>query len=71
MAHCAVVLEAGVIWLNPLGKTKLTDILRDEDRANALRTRIRPMINFYRVGNTPVINLSPAKGIDVSKLPKK
>ena len=70
-AYCAITLEMGIIWINPLGKTKLADIGRDEDRTNALKTRVRTMISFYRVGATPVSNLSPAKGIDVSKLPKK
>ena len=71
VSYCAVVCDAGIMWMNPLGKTKLQDIKCEEDRANALRTRVRTMIAFYKVGNTPVTQLSPAKGIDVSKLPKK
>ena len=71
VSYCAVTMDVGIMWLNPLGTTKLDEIKCPEQRCNALRTRVRISMTYQKVGNVPVTQLSPAKGIDVSKLPKK
>ena len=58
MSYCAVVMEVGLMWMNPLGKKTLSEIKCGEERCNALRTRVRFSLAAYKVGNVPVTQLS-------------